>query len=118
MTHIIGLFSDQVQAEAAVDALVKANLDGVDIRTIDQGNGTAVEGAVVAPAVAPAYGVPGAAVPVVAVPAPEGIPADEWQFFQRNIQQGGVLVVVEATGEETIAQVQHILQAHGGRLGK
>jgi hypothetical protein len=27
-------------------------------------------------------------------------------------------VVVEATGEETIAQVQHILQAHGGRLGK
>lgn len=116
MAQIIALFNDAGAAESAIDALVKADLDGADIRTIDEGNIAESRGTVALPALAPGSGAPpGVAAPVALAPSSSGMEDSEWQFFQRAVEGGGILIVVDTNDEEATAQAQNILQAHGGR---
>jgi hypothetical protein len=115
MTTLIGLFEDQQKAEKAIRALSAAQLKDVEFETIetwDEGYDTKVEAM---PALNSGYG-PGG-IPVSAAPAPSwSLDDQEADYFRRNVQNGGVLIVVEVGHEAQVPQVNHILQENSVKM--
>lgn len=115
--QIFGLFSNQEQAEEAVNALVAANLEDSSIQTIDKGSVNAESGPLVIPANHPgAGGFSGAVLPVNIPKNLTGDDGDAEQFFQRSLERGGVLIVVEPSDEEAFTQAKRILEEQGAQV--
>lgn len=109
MTKLIGLFADEMKAEEAINALTTAGMDDIEFETISsaaEGNGTAV-------AAAPTLGADrGAAMVPVAgnLFSSWSLDTEEEEYFRRNVQNGGVLVVVDVDDDDNLPHVRTILE--------
>ena len=116
MTKVYSLFSNQKEAEKAVEALVTSNLEETDIHTIEQWNAERETEPMLMPTLHPGAGSTGTAVPLTT-----GLPDLDFndeakRFFKRNLSQGGVLVVVKPPDDEIAARAKNILKEQGGRV--
>lgn len=115
MTKLIGLFADEMKAEEAINALTTAGMDDVEFETISRGvdvNDTAV-------AAAPTLGADrGAAVVPVAgnLFSSWSLDTEEAEYFRRNVQNGGVLVVVDVEDDDKLPRVRSILEETGEKV--
>lgn len=113
---ITALFSDQKEATEAVDALNAAEVETDDMQVIESlDQKTRVNQPAKMPATQasnpqpmPAYLSP------IDIEDRLGLPKSEAEFFVRGVENGGVLVMVEASSEHA-KQAKSILQEHGGR---
>ena len=115
MTKLIGLFSNQKEAEQAVSTLAEANLDDSAIHTLEKPN----EGAdpIVIPNVqAGTGGSIGSAIPLTTFLPDFSLDSDAKQFFQRSLERGGVLISVEPEDDKAFIQAKRILEGQGGRV--
>lgn len=116
MTQVIGLFSNQKEAEQAVRALASAKLGDNDIRTIEEWNKANDTGLEVIPAVNPDSGLAGAAgVGTTARPSLD-LSDEEAEFFKRSVLKGGVLVVVDLSESAAVSRATSILEEQGGQV--
>ncbi len=115
MTKLIGLFADEMKAEEAINALTTAGMDDIEFETISrwaEGNDTAV-------AAAPTLGTDrGAAVVPVAgnLFSSWSLDSEEEEYFRRNVQNGGVLVVVDVDDDDKLPRVRTILEETGEKV--
>ena len=115
MTKLIGLFADEMKAEEAINALAAAGMDDVEFETISrraEANDTAV-------AAAPTLGADrGAAVVPVAgnLFSSWSLNTEEEEYFRRNVQNGGVLVVVDVDDDDNLPHVRTILEETGEKV--
>jgi hypothetical protein len=115
--QIFGLFSNQEQAEEAVNELVAANLEDSSIQTMDKTSISPETGPLVVPASqAGAGGFSGAVLPVNFPKNLTGDDGDAEQFFQRSLERGGVLIVVEPPDDEAFTQAKRILEEQGAQV--
>jgi len=113
---VYSLFSNQKDAEEAVEALAASNLEEADIHTVEKWNAEMESEPMVMPALHPGAGSTGAALPITT-----GLPDLDFnneakQFFKRNLSEGGVLVVVEPSDDVNAAEIKKILKEQGGRV--
>ncbi len=115
MTKLIGLFADEMKAEEAINALAAAGMDDVEFETISrraEANDTAV-------AAAPTLGADrgAAVVPVVGnLFSSWSLDTEEEEYFRRNVQNGGVLVVVDVDDDDNLPHVRTILEETGEKV--
>lgn len=116
MAQVASLFSDPVQAEQAVNALVEAALGHTDIQVVDHLSEEPPQPQALPAANTTGGGTPGIGLPVTAVPFALDMSDQEMEFFLRGVQQGGVLVIVDLPDGNATTQAQAILQEFGGRV--
>jgi hypothetical protein len=114
MSQLYGLFSNQKEAEQAVNALAEAKLDDSAIHTMENWRADA------APVIIPATQT-GPNRTVGAVPLTNFLPdfpADDGakQFFQRSLERGGVLVTVDPDDDTAFVEAKRILEQQGGQV--
>jgi hypothetical protein len=115
MTKLIGLFADEMKAEEAINALATAGMDDVEFETISR----AAEASDTAVAAAPTLGADrGAAVVPVAsnLFSSWSLDTEEEEYFRRNVQNGGVLVVVDVDDDDNLPHVRTILEETGEKV--
>lgn len=115
MTKLVGLFSNQEEAEQAVNALAEAKLDNSAIHTMESWNVND------APALIPSVhagsgGTSGTATPSATFLPDFSMDNDTKQFFQRSLEKGGVLVTVDPEDDTAFAQAKRILEEQGGQV--
>lgn len=114
MTTVIGLFADEMKAEEAINALSTADMDDIEFETISRW----AEGADTA-AAAPTLGSDrgAAVVPVVGnMFSSWSLDTEEEEYFRRNVQNGGVLVVVDVDDDDKLPRVRSILEETGEKV--
>ncbi len=115
MTKLIGLFADEMKAEEAINALAAAGMDDVEFETISrraEANDTAV-------AATPTLGADrgAAVVPVVGnLFSSWSLDTEVEEYFRRNVQNGGVLVVVDVVDDDNLPHVRTILEETGEKV--
>ncbi|MCC6605019.1 MAG: hypothetical protein IT327_17560 [Anaerolineae bacterium] len=115
MTKLIGLFADEMKAEEAINALTTAGMDDIEFETISR----AAEASDTAVAAAPTLGADrGAAVVPVAgnLFSSWSLDTEEAEYFRRNVQNGGVLVVVDVDDDDNLPRVRTILEESGEKV--
>jgi hypothetical protein len=115
--QIIGLLRDQEQAEQAVNELLAADLEDSSIQTIDKSSINPESGLLVLPVhQGGAGGFTGAAFSSDSLKNLTGDDSDARQFFQRNLERGGVLIIVEPSDEMAFTQAKRILEEQGAQI--
>lgn len=113
---VLGVFSDKIQAEDAVDELEASGFgpdnisvvmkDGDGLRNVDSTGDSVIEGAASGVATgALAGGLVGALVGL-------GVPEEQAKIYEERIKSGSILVAL-ATGSADEAEVKSILESHG-----
>lgn len=116
MTQLIGLFADEMKAEEAINALAAAGMDDVEFETISRWAEANNDAAVAA---APTLGADrgAAVVPVVGnLFSSWSLDTEEEEYFRRNVQNGGVLVVVDVDDDDNLPHVRSILEETGEKV--
>lgn len=115
MTQLYGLFSNQKEAEQAIEALAQARLDNSVIHTMEKWNKDDTPVAV--PSVHAGSGGPaGGAMPLTAFLPDISVDNDAKRFFQRSLEKGGVLVAVDPEDDVALVQAKRILEEQGGQV--
>ena len=115
MTQLYGLFSNQKEAEQAVNALAEAKLDNSAIHTMERWNVN--DAPVVIPSVhAGSGGTSGAAIPLTTILPDSSVDNDAKQFFKRSLERGGVLVTVDPEDDVAFVEAKRILEKQGGQV--
>lgn len=116
MTVLVGLMDNQEEVERAVNALTASQGDDVDIRTIETwpDGGEPVINAL---PVAEGFNTAAAVSPLTAVPSLSDLDQEEIDYFRRNVQNGGVLLMVQMDDDDDdLPEVQRILQDHSVKM--
>ena len=116
MTTLVGLVSDQQHAEEIVNALAKIQPDEIDVRTIEKWPDNLDANLNMAPAFGNTYETTAVAAPLTDVSPLADLDDDEASFFKRNVQNGGVLIVVGFAGDKHRTEVERIFQKHDVRV--
>lgn len=111
MTKLYGLFTNQKEAEQAVDTMAEAKLDNSAIRTIEEWNADD------APAVIPSVQAGTGGIIDGATLLPDSsMDNDAKQFFKRSLERGGILVIVDPEDHTAFVRAKRILEEQGGQV--
>ncbi len=114
MSQLYGLFSNQKDAEQAVNALAEADLDNSAIHTMESLSADTVS--VVIPAAQTGPNTTVGAVPLTNFLSDFSVDSGAKQFFKRSLERGGVLVTVDPTDDTAFVQAKRILEQQGGQV--
>jgi nitrogen regulatory protein PII-like uncharacterized protein len=115
MSKVISLFSDQEQAGRAIEALAAAGFEDAEIHEIEgQNPDLEPQPLAVAPIHQGGYGAV-TPIPFSAFLSDLGDSEAE-QFLKRNLESGGVVIVVEPSDEEASTRIKRILEEEGGQV--
>ena len=114
MTQLYGLFSNQKEAEQAVNALAEAKLDNSAIHTMEGWH--ADDAPVVIPSVHAGSGGTIGVIPVTTSLPDFSVDNDAKQFFKRSLERGGVLVTVDPEDDTAFVEAKRILEQQGGQV--
>jgi hypothetical protein len=114
MSQLYGLFSNQKDAEQAVNALAEAELDNSAIHTMERLSVDATP--VVIPTAQTGPNTTVGAVPLTNFLPDLSIDNDAKQFLKRSLEGGGVLVTVDPADDMAFIQAKRILEQQGGQV--
>lgn len=114
MTQLVGLFSNQKEAEQAVNALAEAKLDNSAMHTMERWNVN--DAPVVIPSVHAGSGGTIGAIPLTTFMPDVSVDNDAKQFFKRSLERGGVLVTVDPEDDVAFVEAKRILEKQGGQV--
>lgn len=118
MTRVVSLVSDHQKAEKVINNLTEADLDEIDIRTIDEWGDEAGAKSVVTPAYNADSGAAGLAPPMKFGAASLGLDEEETRFFRQGVRAGGVIVSVEPANKNDLSDLVQIMQQQSDRIVK
>lgn len=115
MKKVISLFGDQEEAGSAIEALAAAGFEDADIHEMEgRSPDLEPEPLAVAPIHQGGYG------SVTPIPLPSFLSdlgdTEAEEFLKRNLEGGGVVVVVDPADGEQTDQIRHILREQGGQI--
>jgi hypothetical protein len=112
MTKFLGLFSNQKEAETAVNALNEADIGDTTISVLSQWTDDMEGPLLVMPISHPTSGVTGAVGPRARAELPDdgGDKDDVAGFFKRSVEKGAVLVAVNIHDEAYKDRAESILE--------
>lgn len=111
MIKLISLFSDQEEADKAVDALADADLGDADIQVISEWPGELDKKLQMLPVSNPSAGLSGAVGPRARADEiiDETSSGDAAEFFRRSLQRGGLIVAVDVDNDDYRKRAESIL---------
>lgn len=115
MTKLIGLYEDQQKAEKTINALIAANLEGIDIQTLENWENWPDSDVDAVPVASSGYGTGGVPAPALLIPS-LGLGEEEEQYFKRSLQNGAILIVVDVSDSEAKTTVKTILRENSVRV--
>lgn len=125
MTKAIALFENQQKATAAVDVLAASELETADINVYesmpeDKGSDTIAGTPMMGWRPAPSTAAQPAGVGMVPVDPLEelSLSEEEEQYVRRNVEGGGVLIIVDVEDDEDAGRAESILEEQDGRIVK
>lgn len=111
MTQIIGLFSNQKEAEEAVEALTEAVLGEHDLRVIEKWEKTLDQPMKVLPISNPTSALSGVVGPRATIDKPMSQSSREAaNFFRQSLKKGGVIVSVDLMEDRYRDRAKSVLQ--------
>ncbi len=115
MRKVASLFETQADASAAIDALGRTDLDGVEIEVYEQS-------APVPDAGVRAFGIPpndshmhGSAIGFFGENVFDGIDDDLANFLRQAVQNGEAVLVIAEVDDDRAAEMEQFFHEHGGR---
>lgn len=116
MTKVYSLFSDQKEAGKAITNLSEAGLDDSDTYTIEDWD-TGRPAEPISTPIHAGHAASAVTVPPIKTVVPDLDLDDEAErFIMQTLKKGGVMIVVEPSGDEERERAERILEEAGGQV--